>query len=177
MKNKGFGHLKTRLFTIKTSKNVGFGGPIYRHLSTKKVKRFIYISVSLVQPHPVFFAPQDSKIWKVLRTLEERSDLQLETCSLEFLENWRRIWEITKKNRSRARWFKVTFLSPSWRSLSLWRGHLTIAKRSQRIARWLFWCCTVDGLEIRRSPVEVGSFSMFFPLFTKSTFYHDVVIT
>ena len=26
-KNKGFGHLKTRLFTIKTSKNVGFGGP------------------------------------------------------------------------------------------------------------------------------------------------------
>ena len=29
MKNKGFGHLKTRLFTIKTSKNVGFGGPWY----------------------------------------------------------------------------------------------------------------------------------------------------
>ena len=30
MKNKGFGHLKTRLFTlitIKISKNVGFGGP------------------------------------------------------------------------------------------------------------------------------------------------------
>ena len=27
MKNKGFGHLKTRLFTIKTSKNVGLGGP------------------------------------------------------------------------------------------------------------------------------------------------------
>ena len=26
MKNKGFGHLKTRLFTIKTSKNVGLGG-------------------------------------------------------------------------------------------------------------------------------------------------------
>ena len=32
-------------------------------------------------------------------------------------------------------WFKVTFLSPSWRSLNLWRGHLTIPKRSQRIAR------------------------------------------
>ena len=29
MKNKGFGHLKTRLFTIKTSKHVGFGGPWY----------------------------------------------------------------------------------------------------------------------------------------------------
>ena len=26
MKNKGFGHLKTRLFTIKASKHVGFGG-------------------------------------------------------------------------------------------------------------------------------------------------------
>ena len=32
MKNKGFGHLKTRLFTIKTSKNVGFGGPWYIYL-------------------------------------------------------------------------------------------------------------------------------------------------
>ncbi len=28
MKNKGFGHLKTMLFTIKTSKNVGLGGPM-----------------------------------------------------------------------------------------------------------------------------------------------------
>ena len=27
MKNKGFGHLKTRLFTIKNSKNLGIGGP------------------------------------------------------------------------------------------------------------------------------------------------------
>ena len=26
MKNKGFGHLETRLFTIKTSKSVGLGG-------------------------------------------------------------------------------------------------------------------------------------------------------
>ena len=32
MKNKGFGHLKTRLFTIKTSKNVGLGAHgIYIH--------------------------------------------------------------------------------------------------------------------------------------------------
>ena len=29
MKHKGFGHLKTRLFTIETSKNVGYGGPWY----------------------------------------------------------------------------------------------------------------------------------------------------
>ena len=29
MKNKVFGHLKTRLFTIKTSKHVGLGGPWY----------------------------------------------------------------------------------------------------------------------------------------------------
>ena len=32
-----------------------------------------------------------------------------------------------------TRWFKVTFLSPSWRSLKLWKGHLPIPKRSQRI--------------------------------------------
>ena len=31
--------------------------------------------------------------------------------------------------------FKVTFLSFVWRSLSLWKGHITIPKRSQRIAR------------------------------------------
>ncbi len=40
----------------------------------------------------------------------------------------------------------VTFSSPIWRSLSLWKGHLTIPKRSQRIARCFFlhfncWCC------------------------------------
>ena len=34
MKNKGFGHLKTRLFTIKTSKNVGLGGPWYIYISS-----------------------------------------------------------------------------------------------------------------------------------------------
>ena len=30
----------------------------------------------------------------------------------------------------RTRWFKVTFLSPSWRSLNLWKGHFNIPKRS-----------------------------------------------
>ena len=35
-----------------------------------------------------------------------------------------------------TRWFKVSFWSPSWRSLNLWKGHVfTIPKRSQRIAR------------------------------------------
>ncbi len=33
----------------------------------------------------------------------------------------------------------VTFLSPIWRSLTLWRGHLTIPKRAQRIARGIFF--------------------------------------
>ena len=33
MKNEGFGHLKTRLFTIKTSKNVCSGGPWYIYIS------------------------------------------------------------------------------------------------------------------------------------------------
>ena len=32
-------------------------------------------------------------------------------------------------------WFKMTFWFPSWRSLNLWKGHLNIPKRSQRIAR------------------------------------------
>ena len=33
-----------------------------------------------------------------------------------------------------TRRFKVTLWSRSWRSLNLWKGHLTIPKRSQRIA-------------------------------------------
>jgi len=33
------------------------------------------------------------------------------------------------------RWFKVTFVFPSWRYLSLLKGHLTIPKMSKRIAR------------------------------------------
>ena len=40
---------------------------------------------------------------------------------------------LEKKNewkKSSTRWFKVTILSPSWRSLNLWRGHLTIPERS-----------------------------------------------
>ena len=38
-----------------------------------------------------------------------------------------------------SRWFKVTFWSPSWRSLSHWKGHLTILKRSQRMARVIYF--------------------------------------
>ena len=34
IQNKSFGHLKTRLFTIKTSKNVGFGGSWYNPLTS-----------------------------------------------------------------------------------------------------------------------------------------------
>ena len=86
----------------------------------------------------------------------------------------------------------VNFLCTSWRWLNPWKGHLTIPKRAQRIARVRFsphlrnlsqtmkpWktnisisdsrgqlvdgcLCgndTVDGSEIQRSPVEVGSLS------------------
>ena len=42
MKKKGFGHLKTRLFTIKTSKNIGFGGPM--------VNVYIYICIRNIIP-------------------------------------------------------------------------------------------------------------------------------
>ena len=38
------------------------------------------------------------------------------------------------KLQTTARWFKVTLLSQSWRSLDLWTGHSTIPKKSQRIA-------------------------------------------
>ena len=41
-------------------------------------------------------------------------------------------------NNNTTRWFKVTFWSPSWRSLSLWKGHLTIPKRSLWITRYQF---------------------------------------
>ena len=33
----------------------------------------------------------------------------------------------------------VTFLSPSWRSLNPWKGHLMIPKRSRRIARYIYY--------------------------------------
>ena len=36
-----------------------------------------------------------------------------------------------------SRWYKVTFSFPSWRSLNFWKGHLTIPKRSPRIARYM----------------------------------------
>ena len=56
---------------------------------------------------------------------------KLDPLSHEVLQEDSNIW---KQNVS-TRWVKVTFWSPSWRSLSLWKGHLTIPKRSQRIAR------------------------------------------
>ena len=67
---------------------------------------------------------------------------KLDPLSHEVLQQDSNIW---KQNVS-TRWVKVTFWSPSWRSLNLfwspswrslnlWKGHLTIPKRSQRIAR------------------------------------------
>ena len=46
MKNEGFGHLKTRICTKKTSKNVGFGGPWYNDIRTLK-QHHLYIMVYL----------------------------------------------------------------------------------------------------------------------------------
>ena len=42
--------------------------------------------------------------------------------------------------RPKTRWFNVTFLYPSWRSLSLWKGHLTIPKRSLSITWKTLFC-------------------------------------
>ena len=47
---------------------------------------------------------------------------------------------LSKWGRINTRWFKVTFWSPSWSSLSHSKGHLTIPKRSQRIARYKLYC-------------------------------------
>ena len=38
-------------------------------------------------------------------------------------------------------WFKATCLSPSWRSLNFWRGHLNISKKS----RWITWQMTFSS--------------------------------
>ena len=42
-------------------------------------------------------------------------------------------WKCAKKFP--PRWFNVTFSSPSWRYLTIWKGHLTIPKRSLWITR------------------------------------------
>ena len=60
-------------------------------------------------------------------------------------------------------WFKMTFWFPSWRSLNLWKGHLNIPKRSQRIARsqddnvasFFLWPCFVfNGFLFLLGPVR-----------------------
>ncbi len=57
-----------------------------------------------------------------------------------------------------SKWPFESFWSPSWRSLSLWKGHLTIPKRSQRTARlfpsnlWslqIAWHCRDAALTVR----------------------------
>ena len=59
--------------------------------------------------------------------------------SLCFRDPWTHFQESIREEESMARWFKVTFWSPSWRSLSLWKGHLTIPKRSLWITRGIFF--------------------------------------
>jgi len=51
MKNKGLGHLKkTRLFTIKISKNVGFGGPVVNTLMQAKgyIKQVNFLTLTQI---------------------------------------------------------------------------------------------------------------------------------
>ena len=43
------------------------------------------------------------------------------------------------------------FIPNRWRSLNLWKGHLTIPKRSQRIARYLIFVGTCDRLGLWNS--------------------------
>ena len=50
-----------------------------------------------------------------------------------------------------ARWFKVTPLSPSWRSLNLWKGHLTIPKRSH----WITWSVIFSNIGLHCLSMEM----------------------
>ena len=47
--------------------------------------------------------------------------------------NKSRNWEHPKKVN--ARWFEVTLLSPSWRPLNPWKGHLGIPKRAKKVTK------------------------------------------
>ena len=50
----------------------------------------------------------------------------------------------------------MTFLSPSWRSLSPLKGHLTIPKRSQRITRYMQIHSDVPSLKLTAfSPLQM----------------------
>ena len=53
--------------------------------------------------------------------------------------NINRLYNFFMKNILYARWFRVTFWSPSWRSLNLWKDHLTIPKRAHRLDRCMCW--------------------------------------
>ena len=52
MKKNGFGHLKTRLFTIKTSKNVGVGGSWFIHKSVGSIQIPLFQLVGTEPPSP-----------------------------------------------------------------------------------------------------------------------------
>ena len=86
------------------------------------------------------------------------------------LGNWGNVCNISIYENSFTRWVKVTFWSPSWRSLDLWKGHLTIPKRSQRIARYLF----ILMLLRMRANLKENSFKIFKFLILLNISYHPL---
>ena len=50
------------------------------------------------------------------------------------------------KKKNSTWWFNVTFSYPSWRSLSLWKGHLTMPKRSL----WITWYTTSKSHQLAK---------------------------
>ena len=50
----------------------------------------------------------------------------------------------------------MTFLSPSWRSLNLWKGHLNIPKRAQRLAVFLWKDTLAAFLLVNLRPFRKG---------------------
>ena len=72
MKNEGFGHLKTRILTIKTFRNVGLGGPYFQPLWKISVKLRIFPNFRgeqkrTLKPPPNIYLPSlklTARTWK-----------------------------------------------------------------------------------------------------------------
>ncbi len=67
MKNNGFSHLKTRWFTIKTSKNVGFGGPpgSFKSLEIGDLLRPDFPRATHLDTSPWWRTGEVGEIWQV----------------------------------------------------------------------------------------------------------------
>ena len=66
------------------------------------------------------------------------------------------IWK--NKQIAQTRWFKVAFLSPSWRSLNLWNCHLTIPKGHKELPGKKSTSSWLSSSNSKGSPHTVDNF-------------------